>query len=286
MPSVRSRASESHAIALTPDRSILVVVNPDSNSVAILDTGMLTVKAELDVGVAPKTVAMDGHGNRACIACQGSDYVSVVDIAALEVVDTWSVGDRPTGAALSPDGRTLAVSELGDDVIRLIDVASSETMASVSVPDRPYGVAFTPQGTSIVVTHLLVGDVTIVDLGNLSCTFIPTWMNVAPAPAVAINADGSRAYLPQTMAHGLGRNTQFDNSVFAKVSVDLIERRHMTAEHISLPEKDQPVGLPRDVCLAKGGSELWVVDAASNDVSILYISDPNRLLPSFWGLPV
>ena len=110
LPSVRSRASESHAIALTPDGSILVVVNPDSNSVAILDTGMLTVKAELDVGVAPKTVAMDGHGNRACIACQGSDYVSVVDIAALEVVDTWSVG-RSSDRSRSLSRRAHARSE-------------------------------------------------------------------------------------------------------------------------------------------------------------------------------
>ncbi|MEE8594120.1 MAG: hypothetical protein V3T03_08335, partial [Candidatus Bipolaricaulota bacterium] len=47
-------------------------------------------------------------------------------------------------------------------------------------------------------------------------------------------------------------------------------------EHISLPEKDQPVGLPWDVSLAKGGTELWVVNAASNDVSILSIEDPKR----------
>jgi len=127
------------------------------------------------------------------------------------------------------------------------------------------------------VTHLLRGDVTIVDLDNLSCTFIQTWMNVAPAPAVAINAEGSRAYLPQTMANGLGRNTQFDNTVFPKVSVlDIAARSHVTGEHISLPEKDQPVGLPWDVCLAKGGTELWVVNAASNDVSILSIAEPSR----------
>ncbi|MCK5246493.1 hypothetical protein KAR02_06315 [Candidatus Bipolaricaulota bacterium] len=277
LSSVGTRASESHSIALTADGGILVVVNPDSNSISILDTGTLVVEVEIVVGVAPQTVAVEGQGRHAYVACQGSDYVAVVDLASHKVVDTWSVGDRPIGVALSPNERVLAVSELGEDVIRLIDVTSSETIATVPVPDRPYGLAFTPQGTSLVVTHLLRGDVTIVDLDKLSCAFIPTWMNVAPAPAVAINAEGSRAYLPQTMAHGLGRNTQFDNTVFAKVSViDLQDSIHATAEHISLPEKDQPVGLPWDVSLAKGGTELWVVNAASNDVSILSIEDPKR----------
>ncbi|MCK5802994.1 MAG: hypothetical protein KAI66_09190 [Lentisphaeria bacterium] len=277
LPNVEARASESHAIALTLDGSILVVVNPDSNSVSILDADMLLVKAEIHVGVDPKTVAVDRQGRHAYIACQGSDCVSVIDIAALEVIDTWSVGDRPTGVALSPNGYILAVSEFGDDAIRLIDIASSETVASVPVTDRPYGLAFTPQGKSLVVTHLLRGNVTIVDLDNLSCTSVSTWMNVAPAPAVTINAEGSRAYLPQTMAHGLGRNTQFDNTVFAKVSViDLLQTTHSTGEHISLPEKDQPVGLPWDVALARDDTELWVVNAASNDLSIINIEDPDR----------
>jgi len=274
---LEARASESHAIALTTDGGILVVVNPDSNSISILDTESLVVEAEIVVGVDPKTVAVDGQDQRAYVACQGSDCVSVIDLATHQVVDTWSVGDRPVGVALSPDGQLLAVSELGDDVVRLIGVASSETVAAVPVPDRPYGLAFTPQGTSLVVTHLLRGDVTIINLADLYCRFIPTWMNVAPAPTVAINAEGSRAYLPQTMAHGLGRNTQFDNTVFAKVSViDLQESVHATAEHISLPEKDQPVGLPWDVSLAKEDRELWVVNAASNDISVLNIEDPAR----------
>jgi len=266
----------SRAIVLTADGNLLVV-NPDSNSVSILDTGALVVEAEIVVGVAPQTVAVDERGRHAYIACQGSDYVAVVDLATYRVVDTWSVGDRPIGVALSPNGSMLAVSELGDDIVRLIDIVSSETVGTVPVPDRPYGLAFTPQGTSLIVTHLLRGDVTIIDLDDLSCMFVPTWMNVAPAPTVTINPEGTRAYLPQTMAHGLGRNTQFDNTVFAKVSViDLQDNVHATAEHISLPEKDQPVGLPWDVSLAKGGIELWVVNAASNDVSILSIENPSR----------
>ena len=107
---------------------------------------------------------------------------------------------------------------------------------------------------------------------------VTTWPQVAPAPAVVVNAAGTRGYLPQTMAHGLGLNTQFDNTVFPKVSVmNLDTNQHQTAEHISLPEKDQPVGLPWDVALTNDDRELWVVNAASNDVSVLDISDPRAV---------
>jgi YVTN family beta-propeller protein len=80
------------------------------------------------------------------------------------------------------------------------------------------------------------------------------------------------------MVNGLGLNTQFDTTVFPKVSVLNLEAgSHQTSEHLSLPERDQPVDLPWDVALAKDDIELWVVNAGSNDVSVLDISNPSRL---------
>ena len=159
--------------------------------------------------------------------------------------------------------------------------------------DRPYGLSFTPDGRFLLISHLLSGRVTrlpalpyaaYLPLAGGSGTgagapapplTLDTWPHIAPAPAVLVNRSGTRAYLPQTMANGVGLNTQFDTTVFPKVSVlDLAAWRHITAEHISLPETDRPVGLPWAAALAHGDSELWVVNAASNDVSIIDISTP------------
>jgi YVTN family beta-propeller protein len=77
------------------------------------------------------------------------------------------------------------------------------------------------------------------------------------------------------MANGLGYNTTFDTTVFPKVSVLNLEMNtHQRSEHISLPETDRPVGLPWDAALANNDSQLWIVNAASNDVSVIDISDP------------
>jgi YVTN family beta-propeller protein len=41
----------SSSIAVTPDGATLLVVNPDSNSLTLLDTGALRATAEIEVGV-------------------------------------------------------------------------------------------------------------------------------------------------------------------------------------------------------------------------------------------
>jgi YVTN family beta-propeller protein len=49
----------SSAIAVTADGDTLLVVNPDSNSLTLVDTAGESVIAELPVGVDPRTVAVD-----------------------------------------------------------------------------------------------------------------------------------------------------------------------------------------------------------------------------------
>jgi YVTN family beta-propeller protein len=298
-----SQKWSSSAIAVTPDGDTLMVVNPDSNSLTLVDTISNTVVAELAVGVNPRSVAVAPDGATAYVANQGSDDLSVIDLSAHTVVTEVAVGDRPVGVAVSPDGRFIAVAEMGDDRVRFLDAAALRTLSTTAVADRPHGLAFTPDSRRLLVTHLLSGEVTVLPVQpftlylplilkpqvtqhairitpsnqRLPSSRITTWPNVAPAPAVVVNGAGTRAYLPQTMANGLGLNTQFDTTVFPKVSVlNLATNSHQTSEHIPLPERDQPVGLPWDVALARDDTELWVVNAGSNDVSVLDISDPSR----------
>jgi YVTN family beta-propeller protein len=78
------------------------------------------------------------------------------------------------------------------------------------------------------------------------------------------------------MGNGLGMNTQFDTTVFPVVTViDLETGSHKKTENISLADVDQPVGLPWDTALAIDDRELWVVNAGSNNISVIDISNPN-----------
>jgi YVTN family beta-propeller protein len=297
------RASSS-AIALTPNGDALLIVNPDSNSLTLVDTATRSILAELTVGVDPRSVAVAPDGGSAYVANQGSDGLAVIDLQIPSVTTEVDVGGRPVGVAVSPDGATVAIAELGDDRVRLLRATDLSTREVVAVPDRPHGLAFTPDSRRLLVTHLLSGEVTILTVSS-SVIYLPlllrgspqssdaalptpclaapprrqlvTWPNVAPAPAVVVNASGTRAYVSQTMANALGLNTGFDTSVFPKVSVlNLESETHQTSEHISLPEVDRPVGLPWDMALAHGDTELWVVNPGSNSVSVVDIGKPDQ----------
>ncbi len=300
--------SSSSVIAIIPGGDTLLVVNPDSNSVTFIDTGNQSVLGELTVGSDPRSLASSPDGDKALVANKGSDTISVIDISSRQVIGNKPVGDRPVGVAISPDGKSVAIAELGDDQVRLLDYETLNLITILPVKDRPYGLAFSADGHYLLVTHLLSGEVTMIlvdpyqtyiplAIGALLnpilnlwgfevngnnftpevVASIPTLYKVAPAPSVILTRDGSRAYLPQTMGNGLGLNTQFDTTVFPKVSVvNLRNRGFESSELISLDVVDTPVGLPWGLVLAKDDHELWVTNAGSNDVSVIDLSDPER----------
>lgn len=298
----------SRSIAVTPNGELVLVVNPDSDSLSLVDASKLVLLAELPVGNNPQSVAVAPDSAMAFVANRDSNTLSIIDLSTRKVSAEIPVGDRPVGVTISPDGRYIALTEMGADQIRVINPVDQATVAAYAVDDRPYGIAFTPDGRALLISHLLSGQVTVLsfrphrvhlpisqaDLSRLAnassyqnnpavesaarptIQSIYTWPDVAPAPAVVINAAGTRAYLPQTMANGQGLNEQFDTTVFPKVSVlNLASWTHQVSEHIPLPETDQPVGLPWDVALTQDGAELWVVNAASNDISVIDISSPS-----------
>lgn len=298
----------SSVIALAPNGETLLVVNPDSNSLSVIDTEGQSVLAELPVGIDPRSVAISPNGTLVYVANQGSDNLSVIDLELLDLTTSLPVGDRPVGVAVSPDGGLMAVAELGDDQVRFLDCESLAPIAVLPVNDRPYGLAFSPDGHYLLVAHLLSGEVTVIlvepflsylplvigstttqnqalgEKQDIKTPFqpviagiIPTLKKVAPAPSVIVSMDGYRAYLPQTMGNGLGLNTQFDTTVFPKVTVvDLKTKSYRSSELVSLDVVDTPIGLPWSLALTKDDTELWVTNSGSNDVSVINVTDPER----------
>ena len=151
-PAAPKRSSS--AIAITADGATLLVVNPDSNSLSLVDLGTLPPLTEVPVGVDPRTVAVDDAGAWAYVANRGSDSVSVVDLTAREAITEVAVGDRPCGVVVSPDGTRLYVAEQGIDRLAVLDTTTLEVVDTFSVADRPSGLAISGDGSTLFVTHL------------------------------------------------------------------------------------------------------------------------------------
>lgn len=270
----------SSAIASTVDGSTLIVVNPDSDSVTLVDTSGRVVLAELAVGVDPRTVAVSDSGGRAYVANRGSDTVSVIDLRSRRVVNEIAVGHQPYGVVVSPDGGRLFVTEQGDSRLLVLDTATFTTVAAIPVNDRPSGVAITGDGSTLVISHLLAGTITLFDLDPMGPgLLVPLWPDSNLVQSIVLSPDSTIAYLPHTRANTSNPVLTFDTTVFPLVSlVDLTVPRHLVGEQVSLDSADPPgIGLPFDAALMPGGEILYVVNAASNDVTVVDLNNRQGL---------
>lgn len=161
-----SGARSSKALAITDDAALLIVVNPDSNSVSIVDTAGQEVLAELGVGVDPRTVTVDQAGKWAYVANHGSDTISIVDLSGRQVSGEIAVGNGPYGVVLSPDDRYLYVAEQGRDSLAILETKTGRLIRRIALADRPSGLAIGGEGQLLYVTHLLSNAVTVVDVSR------------------------------------------------------------------------------------------------------------------------
>ena len=125
-PAVKRASS---AIAITADGATVLAVNPDSNSLSLVDLAHSNAVTEIPVGVDPRTVAVDDDGARAYVANRGSASVSVIDLIARKRIADIATGFRPYGVLVSPDGSRLYVAEQGASQVRVVDTQSLATLA-------------------------------------------------------------------------------------------------------------------------------------------------------------
>jgi YVTN family beta-propeller protein len=328
----------SSAIALTPNGETLAVVNPDSNTLTLIATASLEKLAEVQVGVDPRTVAIDAAGTYAYVANRGSGTLSVVDLNAHELVTTVQVGYQPYGVVVDPDGRWVYVANAGADSISVIHTTTWQVATTIPTGDRPSGLAVSQDGDRLYVTHLLTGEVSVIPTTNLpeavpdcsrqtdldrdgtvavsdiqriaghwhaSCrtpaTYDPAydlnrncWIDVMDvmrisrrlgetacriistgaasnlAQSIVIAPNGTRAYLPHQRSNSMNPAPLFDTSIFPVVSVvDLTTEQHLPSQRLDLATLDMPVNMPFDAAFSPDGSRLYVVNAGSNDVSVV-----------------
>lgn len=304
----------SSAITITPDGRRLLVVNPDSNSLTLVDTSLARAITEVPVGVDPRTVAVDDAGQYAYVANRGSDSLTQIDLDHPWLTRTLLLGDRPYGVVVSPDGTRIYVAEQGSSRVVVIAANPLKALRSYPVPNRPSGLAISDDGRTLYVTHLLSGQVSLIALDSRQIslplvlsnaragksTRAPALSPGAAAPAageelypvttfalfpdsnlaqsVVLSPDRRTAYLPHTRSNTANPALTFDTTVFPLVSLfDLQTPGHLLGQQLDLGVLDPPgVGLPFDAAFTPDGRQLWVVNAASNDLSVLDL-DGRRL---------
>ena len=302
-PYVTHPKRSSSAIAITSDGATLLVVNPDSDSLTLADAASDSVIVELAVGADPRTVTVDDTGSRVYVTNRGDDSISVIDLAARQVITSVLVGDRPYGIIVSPEGDRLYIAEQGMDRLSILDTATFETAEIISTTDRPSGLALSNDGRTLYVTHLLTNTITVLavrphlvylplllkntvpgqSINARITAWLPTsnlqlptsnirlWPDSNLVQSVVIAPNGQRAYVPHSRSNTGNRALTFDTTVFPLVSlIDLATQQHLAGQQFDLGTLDPPgVGLPFDAAFTPDGSQLWTLNAASNDISVI-----------------
>ncbi|TWT46225.1 Alpha-agarase precursor [Phycisphaerae bacterium RAS1] len=147
--------SRSTNIAVTGDDRRVVVVNRDSNSLAVIEVrnaagaDTTTKLAEIPVGVEPRFLALSPSGSEAYVSNTVSGTVSVVSLAGatkFSVVDTITVGAEPRGCAVTPNGTLLFVANHTQGTVSVIDTATRAVIDTVNTGGNPTAIAITNDG--------------------------------------------------------------------------------------------------------------------------------------------
>ena len=299
----------SSAIALTADGATLLAVNPDSNSLSLVELGGPPQIFEVAVGKDPRTVAVSDDGRRAYTANRGSGSVSAVDLGSRQVIGEIALGAQPYGVVLSPDGGSLFVAVQGNDRLVVVDTATLTVRLILPLSDRPSGLAISDDGHDLYVTHLLSNRITYLSL-PIPRIFLPfisrrgpgaqtrttpspdavaghralgsgirLWPNSNLVQSIVIAPGGSRAYVPHTRSNSGNDALTLETTVAPIVSVvDVNGRQHLLGEQFNLEMLDPPaVGLPFDAAITPDGAELWVLNAASNDITVIDLQTRQRV---------
>lgn len=306
-PFSASPKRSSSAIAITSNGAILMTVNPDSNSISLVELNPVPTVHEIAVGTDPRTITVDDEGKRAYVTNRGSHTVSVVDLDLRQVVTEIEVGARPYGLIVSPDGTRLYVAEQGADRINIIDTSDYQSLGAVPTFDRPSGLALSPDGATLYTTHLYLNRISILS-AHPNTVFLPLIQRTEPIArqsdfgepgavstgsprfttlfpnsnllqSIVLSPDGKTAYLPHTRSNSTNKALTLDSTVFPTLSlVDLSTQQHLVGQHIELFTLDPPaVGLPFDAAFTPDGHELWVANAASNDITVIDVTDRQRV---------
>jgi len=155
-------------------------------------------------------LALNPAGAELWVANPDSDSVSVLAVSGNSLVKLAeiAVARNPRTLAFSPDGTRVYVACQDANELWVLDAAARTSARRIAVGHRPYGVAVAPADGRVIVSN--EGDATVAVL--TPTLVVKKLIPVAATPrAVAISADGARAYVTHFLTRGSsGTVTEID----------------------------------------------------------------------------
>jgi YVTN family beta-propeller protein len=152
---------------LSSDSKQLFVSMPLSGEVAVVDTEIFEVSHEIEAGLQPTRVELQGDGRYLWVGNStdnvDSSGVTVIDAADLEPVAFIPTGPGHHEIAFSDGDRYAFVSNRDGGTVTVIDVQALSKVTDIETGPKPMSVAYSPLGSAIYVTDADTGVISVID---------------------------------------------------------------------------------------------------------------------------
>ncbi len=297
-------ARHSSSIAVSADGGRVYVVNPDADSVSVIDPRTRTLVREIALGagapqvdasgrftpvVAPRALALAPRAGLLYVTGERSGKLYAVDLASASVAAAVDVGSEPVGVLVAPDESAVFVACSQDALVARIDVGGAAPSATVATQAKPWSLGWSDDGSRLFVSHLLAPTITGIDpdtLGIASSATIPdvpsrgdkrlAYGQARALYGVAVRPGGSgEIWVAHTMLATATAQPalDFESTAFPAVSVlasDGSFAGRMSSNSMGVPGVNGQFGDivsgPHDFDFTPDGRYALVVDSASEDV--------------------
>lgn len=132
------------------------VVNPDNDSVSVLDAVTNALVREIPVGIAPRTLAIAPNGN-IWVTNKDSASISVISPTTLVVLQTIAMprASQPYGLAFAPNGTHAYVVLEALGQVRKLDPANGALVGTIAVGNNPRHVSVTADSSTLLVSRFI-----------------------------------------------------------------------------------------------------------------------------------
>jgi DNA-binding beta-propeller fold protein YncE len=163
-------AQSSTMIVYDEPRGLVIVANPENDTITVVDAHALERVAEIAVFDGPSSLALAADG-RLWVTHREDFAIAIVDLDAFAIVDGLRLpyASMPSGIVIGPDRAWVSLQATGS--VMAIDTQTLET-AEIAVGPWAHGLALSGDGSTLYVTHFISGPssgaVSIVDTSSMT----------------------------------------------------------------------------------------------------------------------
>ena len=153
-------------VKVTDPRSVLMIVNRDSNDIGFMDlkTRKMIGRTFLGNNVNPHMVMMSPDGRYVVTGGTRANKAFIIDTRTLQLIKTIPVDIAPEHLAFSPDGRWYYQGNPDGDSVSVIDMQSLSRVKTIPGFVEPLNVTFLPDGSKAYVGNYGAHWVGVIDV--------------------------------------------------------------------------------------------------------------------------